>query len=460
MKIDGYGDIPLGEPKWMVVGLGETSDRPENYIGIKFNLGNRAQKHFGKIIEEILYNPEYMAQSVLDDILSKENKLSKGLLEILEQLNLPRKPDNLFLRDVEFYSHKESKHFFNFTNDLYDRISVNVTTDIDLNPLEVKLISRGNEYYTECFHDFKFYDLRYFKDIHYLNELKESVLWVEGVMNKKAPRLYEYIKMFETYENTIPGTINEEQVKISISHIELEGLRIVYQAFKDRNENLNEKIKSIIKGVAFKYKQDVINDDKCREFLYELKVAACFLFSGYSINVSQRADVVINNDTFIECKKITSEKKLITRIDEALEQIEVKEGVRNGIIYVDITESIPDLKDAFLIINNKTISYFNLNSSDPEKQFELELRMVFFNKINEYSINLIQRNIDKIRKKIGDSVLVLNVELPVLHLSPLHERMGIIKIAYIISNRVDLRLNFIVENSMRSLSELYPKTKS
>ncbi|END4931518.1 hypothetical protein ABL713_004691 [Escherichia coli] len=183
--------------------------------------------------------------------------------------------------------------------------------------------------------------------------------------------------MFETYENTIPGTINEEQVKISISHIELEGLRIVYQAFKDRNENLNEKIKSIIKGVAFKYKQDVINDDKCREFLYELKVAACFLFSGYSINVSQRADVVINNDTFIECKKITSEKKLITRIDEALEQIEVKEGVRNGIIYVDITESIPDLKDAFLIINNKTISYFNLNSSDPEKQFELELRMVF-----------------------------------------------------------------------------------
>ncbi|END4931742.1 hypothetical protein ABL713_004937, partial [Escherichia coli] len=145
-KIDGYGDIPLGEPKWMVVGLGETSDRPENYIGIKFNLGNRAQKHFGKIIEEILYNPEYMAQSVLDDILSKENKLGKGLLEILEQLNLPRKPDNLFLRDVEFYSHKESKHFFNFTNDLYDRISVNVTTDIDLNPLEVKLISRGNEY--------------------------------------------------------------------------------------------------------------------------------------------------------------------------------------------------------------------------------------------------------------------------------------------------------------------------
>ncbi|ECE6307677.1 hypothetical protein DRA31_06520 [Salmonella enterica subsp. enterica] len=460
MKIDGCGDIPLGEPKWMVVGLGETSDRLENYIGIKFNLGSRAQKHFGKIIEEILYNPEYMAQSVLDDILSKENELGKELLKILEKLNLPSKSDNLYLRDVEFYSHKESKHFFNFTNDLYDRTSVNVTTDIDLNPLEVKLTSRGNEYYIQCLHDFKFYDLRYFKDIYYLNELKESVLWGEGIINKKAPRLNEYIKVFEAYENTIPGTINEEQVKISIAHIELEGLRIVYQAFKDRNDNLNEKIKNIIKGVAFKYKQDVINDDKCREFLYELKVAAYFLLSGYNISVSQRADVVINNDTFIECKKITSENKLITRIDEALKQIEIKEGVKNGIIYVDITDAIPELKDVFLIMNNKKINYSNLNSPDPEMQFERELRMDFFNKINKYSSNLIQRNITKISKKIGDSVLVLNVELPVLHLSPLHERMGIIKIAYNISNRVDLRLNFIVENSMRSLSELYPNTKS
>ena len=460
MKIERCGDIPQGEPKWMVVGFGETPDKAENYIGIKFNLGIRAQKHLGKIIEEILYNPEYMAQSVLEDILSKEDELGKKLLIILKELNLPSKSDNLFLRDIEFYSHKESKHIFNFTNDLYDRTSVNITTDIDLNPLDVKQTTRGDKYHIEWFHDFKFYDLRYFKDIDYLNELKESVLWVEGIINKKAPRLNEYIKVFEAYENTIPGTINEEQVKISIAHIELEGLRIVYQAFKDRNDNLNEKIKNIIKGVAFKYKQDVINDDKCREFLYELKVAAYFLLSGNNISVSQRADVVINDDTFVECKKITSENKLITRIDEALKQIEIKEGVRNGIIYVDITDAIPELKDVFLIINNKKINYSNLNSPDPEMQFERELRMDFFNKINKYSSNLIQRNITKISKKIGDSVLVLNVELPVLHLSPLHERMGIIKIAYNISNRVDLRLNFIVENSMRSLSELYPNTKS
>ncbi|HAF2096987.1 TPA: hypothetical protein G8O08_002863 [Salmonella enterica] len=185
MKIERCGDIPLGEPKWMVVGFGETPDKAENYIGIKFNLGIRAQKHLGKIIEEILYNPEYMAQSVLEDILSKEDELGKKLLIILEELNLPSKSDNLFLRDIEFYSHKESKHIFNFTNDLYDRTSVNITTDIDLNPLDVKQTTRGDKYHIEWFHDFKFYDLRYFKDIDYLNELKESVLWVEGIINKR-----------------------------------------------------------------------------------------------------------------------------------------------------------------------------------------------------------------------------------------------------------------------------------
>lgn len=452
MKIEGVGDVPQGLPKWIVLGINDTSDGPKSYIGVKFDLGLRTQKHFGKIIEEVLYNPKHMARFVLDNVLSEDNNLKKELLFFVGELN----PLSLTLRDIEFYSQENSKHIFNFTKNLYDRLSIKITTDIDLNPLKIEVATRGDKYYCEWYNDFKFYDLRYFKDMVYLNELKESVLWIEGLANKKSPRLNEYVKMLEVYENTPPGIISEEQIKISIAYLELEGLRIVYKAFKDRGDNLNEKVKNIIKGVAFKYKQEVVSDDKCRGFLYELKIAANFLLSGYNVDVSQRADVVINGNVFIECKKITSDKKIIDRIKDALEQIKEKEGVRNGIIYVDITDAIIGLKDIFLIMNNKIVSYFDSNGLKTELQVDRELRMDFFNKVNGYSISLINKNMDKICKILGDSFLVFYVELPILHLSPIHERMGIVKILYTISNRMDLKLDFIVESSIRSFDELYP----
>ncbi|MEI3776263.1 hypothetical protein [Pectobacterium brasiliense] len=64
MKIDGIGHVPQGEPKQIVVGLCDTLNGPENYIDVIFDLGVKTQKHFGKVIEDILYNPEYMAREL------------------------------------------------------------------------------------------------------------------------------------------------------------------------------------------------------------------------------------------------------------------------------------------------------------------------------------------------------------------------------------------------------------
>ncbi|WP_349984560.1 hypothetical protein [Pectobacterium versatile] len=459
MKINGFGDVPLGAPRWIVLGVRNTLSEPIRYINVKFDFNNKTQKLVGKIIEEVFHNIESTAQDVFENTLSKNDEISKRLFSILKELNSSSNPLDFSLKDVTFYSHEKVKFIFTFIQNSHDRISINITTDLDLSPLDVNKDTRGDIYYVQTYHDFKFYELRHLKDRFYLNELKQGVLWLEGIMKKKAPRLNEYLKTLEEYERTPPGVISENQLKISVSYFELEGLRIVHSALKNR-EGLDDKIKHIIKGVAFKYNQDVVNNDKCREFLYELKIAAYFVLSKYNVDLSQRADIIIDGNICVECKKITSEKKLIERIKDAIEQIEVKEGAKNGIVYVDITDAIPKLKGNFFIVNDKDMSRYNLKSPDPELQLESDLRMIFFNEVSSCANLFIQRNLRRIHDTINDSVLVLHVDLPVLHLSPLHERTGIIKISYSISNRIMAKFNYIVEDSLRSLNELYPEART
>ncbi|EMN0829972.1 hypothetical protein [Providencia rettgeri] len=453
MKIERAGNIPLGEPRRLVALTADDLDGEWKYIDIEFDLGHKTQRHIGNRIEDVLCNTEWYGREAISEILSEGNELTAKLMKSLETLQIQDK-DDLIYKGVKFYCHEKTMHIFSFSSHEVSDTHVCVYTDLDLTPFDVKTIEFGKDYHIQYFYDFHFLDLRYSKDVNYFNELKESVSWIEGIIKDKSNRLNEYIKVLDEYDDKDPGIIDAEQLKVSIALYELAGIRTVHRAFIEKEDSIKKQVEKVIDGVAFKYEFDALKEDECREFLYELKVAAYIALSGHEVVVNKRADVIVDKDVFVECKKIRSSSKLTKRIKDAIIQLKEKESVDSGIIYVDISDAVPNLKDEFFVVNQKSLHNFLVRKKSSSQHLDDYVRNLIIEKFQEYIGAFIHRNSKRIESLIGDSVLVLNVERAIFHVSPLHERVGLVKCAYVYSNRNSLRYNYIVENSMRSYTEL------
>lgn len=181
-------------------------------------------------------------------------------------------------------------------------------------------------------------------------KLPEIISWLgELGLSAANSRFARYEKIIEKFFRDRPDTLqdggNQRFRELSLAYRECLDIWIIYACFKGtRHLNFIEKLSKVVAG------QDVPEpgeSGESRNYLLELLVAARFQLAGYAIDFDEKTDVVARRDGItvrLECKRLASENKLITRIGEAADQLlkaPSKFGEKVvGLIFVDISSCI------------------------------------------------------------------------------------------------------------------------
>lgn len=183
-----------------------------------------------------------------------------------------------------------------------------------------------------------------------LKKLPEIISWLVALgLSAGNSRYARYDKIIEKFFRDRPDTLqdggNQLFQDLSLAYRECIDIYAVYRCFSEtRHQNFIEKLSKVVAGRDV---PELGEAGTSRNFLFELLVAARFQLAGYDIDFDEKTDVVARRDGItvrVECKRIASEKKLSTRIDEAADQLskastKVDEKVV-GLIYVDVSSCI------------------------------------------------------------------------------------------------------------------------
>lgn len=317
-----------------------------------------------------------------------------------------------------------------------------VVLDFSLKIIQCEVKLRKSFLNFDSYRSFEFVEMNYLLNNDYYEELKASVFWAGEIAGKNPERLNKYIYDIDNYRVSRRRVIDENVWCVANAFVELEGLRYVYEHFKFEQEaNLKGKMYYIVNGVAYKYPDLNVDNDKCRNFLFELKVASDYIRLGSEVSVNQRSDVIIDKKYHIECKKVSSLDKFVKRLSEAVRQI--KDKANNGIVYIDASDLL--MKDcSYPIINDKRIDLPNESGVIDTDHRVCE----DFTKLVSHHTNRILSSINnKIFNKLSGNILVVSFSVPCIHLSPIHERVMNLTLRYIISNERNHEMKLLVENS-------------
>lgn len=168
----------------------------------------------------------------------------------------------------------------------------------------------------------------------HLEDLKEFALLMESLgINVSGTRIARYQSY---YEALVEGTDNAEKIFQGVtgkkfnnpSDLQLYVLREVHEIMwilkglkKHLPKCVEEKLKQIVGGRDF---AALDKDSSSRNTQFELRIASHFCQSGYSVDMSNLADIVATHDRttyFVECKRVTSSGALIRRLKQAKKQL-------------------------------------------------------------------------------------------------------------------------------------------
>lgn len=131
------------------------------------------------------------------------------------------------------------------------------------------------------------------------------------------------------------------------SYKECVEILIIYTVFSDeKSDKFKSKIEEITKG-----KDHLETSSACgaRDYLFELIVAAKFSKAGYFIDWNGLTDVVAYKDDaklFIECKRITSERRFEENFNKAGKQLQremaKEKSNKSGLVFIDISNCIAE----------------------------------------------------------------------------------------------------------------------
>lgn len=183
-----------------------------------------------------------------------------------------------------------------------------------------------------------------------LKKLPEIISWLVALgLPAGNSRYARYDQIIEKFFRNSPDTLLDSGSQLfrelSLAYRECTDIYAVYWCFSEiRHQNFIEKLSKVVAGRDV---PELGEAGKSRNFLFELLVAARFQLAGYDIDFDEKTDVVARRDGVtvrVECKRLASEKKFSTRIDEAADQLskastKVDEKVV-GLIYVDVSSCI------------------------------------------------------------------------------------------------------------------------
>ncbi|KIE20947.1 hypothetical protein SE23_09135 [Vibrio sinaloensis] len=389
-------------------------------------------------IEYRLLNDKYFQVDLLDN--GYETLIINHAMQFEEQVKLILL--SLNITDVYLDIDDKKLAFHICFHESFDNM-LEVVLDFSLKIIQCEVKLRKSFLNFDSYRSSEFVDMNFLLNNDYYEELKASVCWAGEIAGKVPERLNKYISDIDKYRVSRRQVIDENVWVVANAFVELEGLRYVYEHFKsEKNENLKEKMYYIVNGVAYKYPELKVNNDKCRNFLFELKVASDYIRVGSKVSVNQRSDVIIDNKYHIECKKVSTLDKLVKRLSDAVGQIEDK--TTNGIIYIDASDVL--IKEcAYPLINDKRIDLPNKNG---ECYTDHRVREDFTKLVSSHADRILSSINKKIFNKLSRNILVVNFSIPCIHLSPIHERVMNLTLRCIISNERNHEMKLLVENSL------------
>lgn len=164
------------------------------------------------------------------------------------------------------------------------------------------------------------------------DQLKELSQWLSEMgVDTSNTRLSTYIKFLDSYINNddLKPSENEKDKKIydEMQYVlrEVHELMWIYNGFKNNIPKGSEKLFKIIVGGKIFARDD--KDTSARNYQLELRIASYFLRAKYEVDLEHPTDIIAYSSKdkyFIECKRLSSPKKVNTRIKEAAKQLENK----------------------------------------------------------------------------------------------------------------------------------------
>lgn len=163
-------------------------------------------------------------------------------------------------------------------------------------------------------------------------QLKEFSQWLRKIgIDTSNTRISAYIKFLDSYVNNdqLNPSENEQDKKTydEMQYVlrEVHELMWIYNGFKNNTPKGSEKLFKIIVGGKDFARDDI--DTSARNYQLELRIASYFLRAKYEVDLERPTDIVAYSSKdryFIECKRLSSPKKVDTRIKEAAKQLENK----------------------------------------------------------------------------------------------------------------------------------------
>ncbi|MEM6900994.1 MAG: hypothetical protein AAF583_14650 [Pseudomonadota bacterium] len=190
---------------------------------------------------------------------------------------------------------------------------------------------------------------------HLLNDLEALVSSMNELgIKTNGTRLHRYHRYLKAaadgdlidhafYFADLPDTHIRDEVDLRLYIFrEVHELVWIWNGIKDNTPiGATEKLKQIVGGRDFTPSDD---DSTSRNYQYELRIASYFCRRKYSVDVSRQTDIVAtsaNERFFIECKRLSSEKQVVPKLNDAAKQLKKsmpRSSNTYGIIALDLTQ--------------------------------------------------------------------------------------------------------------------------
>lgn len=281
-----------------------------------------------------------------------------------------------------------------------------------------------------------------YKDDHnlyaFIKKFDESCSWIESYCQLSIKgRISEYRKILETYDR-IRGGFTDELYKFIHAVSEVHKINQIHGFLKNQtSDNFKSTVNKSIYGKTYFFDDDeTYKEDQSRNFLFELITASNYQKLGYSVDLSGITDILIHKQKIaIECKKIHSKDKILTRVSEAIKQInkyKTQHPDYLGVIHIDITNCF-DIKFQKIVsdASQPLMKLLNVipNESDMIEMFEKNLGIQRNNYISEI--------IPQIKEKIKDDTIsvVLHHSTGGFDISIINERVVLYDCGYFIYDK-------------------------
>jgi hypothetical protein len=197
-----------------------------------------------------------------------------------------------------------------------------------------------------------------------IDQYADALEWMKGLgLPALESRLGRYKKLINNLGEDLKLSKNDTSAGNTFheflnAHMEVAEVIRIFNTLSHRDfYEFSEQLKKVTAGQPFR---NISKNDPSRNFMFELTTASRFINAGFEVQLNHLADIVVVKKDFpkmfVECKRITSLKRVQANVKKANEQLKKrihsdKSQLCRGIVFLNVNELInPD--NAMSVVNN------------------------------------------------------------------------------------------------------------